>query len=180
MIFTETKIPGVLAVDLERREDYRGFFARAWCDREFSAHDLPRFVQGNMSLCRRKGTIRGLHYQIAPHREAKYLRCISGAVFDVVVDIRKDSPTYGRWSSLELTAQNRRAVYLPPGVAHAFQALSDDAEVLYFASSFYAPSFERGIRWNDPAFNIDWPVREVIVSDKDASWPDYQLQEVAA
>jgi dTDP-4-dehydrorhamnose 3,5-epimerase len=174
MLFTETALPDVLVIDLEKREDARGYFARAWCEKEFSARKLPSFVQANLSACRDKGTVRGLHYQAAPHDEAKYLRCIHGAVFDVVADIRPGSPTFGRWSGVELTAENRKAVFVPAGLAHAYQALTDDAEVIYFASAYYAPAAERGIRWNDPAFHIEWPIRDAIVSPKDADWPDFK------
>jgi dTDP-4-dehydrorhamnose 3,5-epimerase len=174
MLFTETVFPGVLVIDLEKREDARGYFARAWCEKEFAARNLPRFVQANLSACREKGTVRGLHYQAAPHGEAKYLRCINGAVFDVVADIRPGSPTFRRWSGVELTAENRKAVFVPAGLAHAYQALTEDAEVMYLASAYYAPGAECGIRWNDPAFNIDWPIRNVIVSRKDAGWPDFK------
>jgi len=174
MIFTQTTIPGVLLIELEKRQDSRGYFARAWCEREFAAHGLPRFVQTNMSMCRQKGTIRGLHYQVPPHGEAKYLRCIRGAIFDVVVDIRPDSPTYRKWFGVELTAENRKAIFVPEGLPHAYQALTDEAEVIYSASCFYTPGAERGIRWNDPVFNIEWPIREVIVSEKDASWADWK------
>lgn len=174
MIFTPTKLPGVLLVDLEKRQDERGYFARAWCEKEFAAQGLPRFVQTNMSLSVRKGTIRGLHYQEAPYGEAKYIRCIAGAIFDVVVDIRRDSPTYGQWYGIELSADNRRAVFVPEGLPHAYQALTDNAEVIYSTSCFYTPGAERGIRWNDPAFRIDWPISQVIVSQKDASWPDWK------
>lgn len=173
MIFTETRVPEVLVIDLERREDARGYFARAWCEREFSRRRLPNFVQTNLSLCRRKGTVRGLHYQVAPHGEAKYLRCIRGAVFDVVADIRPGSPTFRQWLGIELTADNRKAIYVPAGLAHAYQALTDDAEVLYSASAFHHPDAERGIRWNDPAFGIEWSVRAAIVSEKDSKWPDF-------
>jgi dTDP-4-dehydrorhamnose 3,5-epimerase len=131
MIFTETKIPGVFVIELEKREDARGYFARAWCEKEFSAHGLPKFVQTNMSMCRERGTIRGLHYQIAPHGEAKYLRCIRGAMFDVVVDIRPNSPTFRKWFGIELTAENRKAVYVPEGLPHAYQARTGDCGVIY-------------------------------------------------
>jgi dTDP-4-dehydrorhamnose 3,5-epimerase len=174
MIFNETKIPGVYVIELEKREDSRGYFARAWCQKEFSAHNLPAFVQTNMSMCRQKGTIRGLHYQAAPHGEAKYMRCIRGAIYDVVVDVRPDSPTYKKWFGVELSAENRKAIFVPEGLAHAYQALTDDAEVIYSASAFYTPGAERGLRWNDPAFNIEWPIREALVSDKDAKWPDFK------
>ena len=175
MIFTPTKLHGLYIVDLEKREDARGYFARAWCATEFADHKLPSFVQTNMSMCRQRGTVRGLHYQAAPHGEAKYMRCIRGAIFDVSVDVRKDSPTYGQWFGVELTADNRRAVFVPEGVAHGYQALTDDAEVIYSASCVYTPAAERGVRWNDPAFNVEWPIREGIVSEKDAKWSDFQL-----
>ncbi len=174
MIFTETKIPGVLVIDLEKREDARGYFARAWCAKEFADHGLPSFVQTNMSMCRQRGTIRGLHYQAAPHGEAKYMRCIRGAIFDVAVDVRPDSPTYRQWVGFELTADNRRALFIPEGLAHGYQALTDDTEVIYSASCAYTPGAERGIRWNDPALNIEWRIREAIVSDKDAKWADFR------
>jgi dTDP-4-dehydrorhamnose 3,5-epimerase len=174
MIFTETKIPGALVVELEKREDPRGYFARAWCAQEFENHGLPKFVQTNMSLSRQRGTIRGLHYQASPHGEAKYMRCIRGAIFDVAVDVRPDSPTYKKWFGIELTADNRKAVFIPEGLAHAYQALTDDAEVIYSASCAYTPGAERGIRWNDPAFDIEWPIREAIVSEKDLKWPDFR------
>ena len=174
MIFTETKIPGVLVVELEKRQDPRGYFARAWCGTEFERHGLPKFVQTNMSMSRQRGTVRGLHYQAAPHGEAKYMRCIRGAIFDVAVDVRPDSPTYKKWFGLELTADNRKAIFIPEGLAHAYQALTDDAEVIYSASCAYTPGAERGIRWNDPAFNIEWPIREAIVSEKDMKWADFR------
>ena len=173
MIFVPTMIPDVMIVELEKREDSRGYFARAWCETEFTAHRLPRFVQTNMSMSRQKGTIRGLHYQLAPYWEAKYIRCIRGAIFDVVVDIRSDSPTFKQWVGSELTAENRKAVFVPEGLAHAYQALTDDAEVIYSSSCVYTPGAERGIRWNDPAFKIDWPIKQAIVSDKDSNWPDW-------
>jgi dTDP-4-dehydrorhamnose 3,5-epimerase len=126
-----------------------------------------------MSLCKSKGTIRGLHYQAAPHGEAKYMRCIRGAIFDVSLDVRLDSPTFGKWFGIELTADNRRAIFVPEGLAHAYQALTNDAEVIYSASCAYVPGAERGVRWNDPRFDIEWPIREAIVSEKDAKWPDF-------
>jgi dTDP-4-dehydrorhamnose 3,5-epimerase len=174
MLFTETKIPGLYVIELEKREDARGYFARAWCAKEFADHRLPAFVQTNMSMSRVRGTIRGLHYQLAPHGEAKYVRCVRGAIFDVAVDLRPDSPTYKKWFGVELTADNRRAAFIPEGVAHAYQALTDDAEVIYSSSCAYTPGAERGIRWNDPAFDIEWPIREALVSDKDMKWPDFK------
>jgi dTDP-4-dehydrorhamnose 3,5-epimerase len=174
MIFSPTRIPDVVIVELEKREDSRGYFARAWCEREFAEHCLPRFVQTNMSLSRLKGTIRGMHYQLAPHGEAKYMRCIRGAIFDVVVDIRPGSPTFKQWVGIELTAENRKAVFVPEGLPHAYQALTDDAEVIYSTSCVYTPGAERGVRWNDPAFKIAWPIKQAIVSDKDSNWPDWK------
>jgi dTDP-4-dehydrorhamnose 3,5-epimerase len=174
MIFSPTSLAGVFVIDLDKREDARGYFARAWCNREFTEHGLPQFVQTNMSMSKQKGTIRGLHYQVAPHGEAKYMRCIAGAIYDVVCDIRPGSPTYKKWFGVELTAQNRKAVFVPEGLPHAYQALTDDAEVIYSSSCYYTPGAERGLRWNDPAFNIEWPIREAIVSDKDAKWPDFK------
>lgn len=164
----------MLAVELQKREDPRGYFARAWCEKEFADQGLPKFVQTNMSLCRQKGIIRGLHYQLPPHGEAKYMRCISGAIYDVAVDIRPDSPTFKQWFGIELTAENKKAVFIPEGLAHAYQALTDDAEVIYSSSCFYTPGAERGLRWNDPAFKIDWPIKDAIVSDKDMKWPDWK------
>jgi dTDP-4-dehydrorhamnose 3,5-epimerase len=174
MIFNPTTIPDVMIVELEKCEDARGYFARAWCEREFTEHGLPRFVQTNMSMSRQKGAIRGLHYQLAPHGEAKYIRCIRGAIFDVVVDIRPDSPTFKQWFGIELTAENRKAVFVPEGLPHAYQALADDAEVIYSSSCAYTPGAERGVRWNDPAFKIDWPIKQAIVSEKDSNWPNYE------
>ena len=174
MIFKETRIPAVYVIELEKREDERGYFARAWCEKEFAAHGIPRFVQTNMSQCRHEGTIRGFHYQAAPHGEAKFIRCIRGAVFDVVADIRPGSPTFGHWFGIELTADNRKAVFVPEGLPHAYQALTDDAEVIYSSSRFYTPGAERGLRWNDPGLRVQWPIPQAIVSEKDAAWPDFE------
>lgn len=175
MIFTESVIPAVYVIELEKREDARGYFARAWCEREFAEHGCPRFVQTNLSLCHRKGTIRGFHYQVPPHGEAKYIRCVRGAIYDVVADIRPGSSTFGRWFGIELSADNRKAVFVPEGLPHAYQALTDEAEVIYSSSCFYRPGAERGLRWNDPGLRVQWPVAEAIVSDKDAAWPDFEL-----
>lgn len=173
MIFTPGKLHGLFTIELEKRGDARGYFARAWCAREFADHNLPAFVQTNMSMCAQKGTIRGLHWQAEPFGEAKYMRCIRGAIFDVAADVRRDSPTFGKWAGFELTADSRNAVFIPAGCAHGYQALTDDAEVIYSSSCAYTPNAERGIRWNDPAFGIDWPIGQPIVSDKDSKWPDF-------
>jgi dTDP-4-dehydrorhamnose 3,5-epimerase len=174
MIFIPTTIPHVMIVELEKREDTRGYFARAWCEKEFTEHGLPRFLQTNMSMSRQKGIIRGLHYQLAPYGEAKYIRCIRGAIYDVVVDIRHESPTFKQWFGIELTAENRKAMFVPEGFPHAYQALTDNAEVIYSTSCVYTPGVERGVRWNDPAFKIEWPIMHAIVSEKDSTWPDWE------
>jgi dTDP-4-dehydrorhamnose 3,5-epimerase len=174
MIFTETPIPGAYVIELEKRGDDRGFFARAFCEKEFSAHGLtPRFVQVNNSLSAVKGTLRGMHYQMTPKAETKMVRCIRGALLDVILDVRKGSPTFGKSFAAELTAENRRMMYVPKGFAHGFITLEEDTEAFYFADEFYAPEHERGIRWNDPRFNIEWPMQPVVVSDKDKNHRDF-------
>ena len=174
MIFSATELSGAFVVDLEPIEDARGFFARAWDGRDFAAKGLTtEIAQVNTSLSRRKGTLRGMHYQVAPHEEAKLVRCIKGAVFDVVVDLRPDSETYKRWTGAELTASNRRMMYVPQGCAHGFQALGDDTEIFYLVSAFYSSEAESGVRWDDSAFGIDWPLEPTEISDKDRSWPDF-------
>ena len=175
MIFTETELPGAYVLDLERREDDRGFFARAWCMNELGDHGLEtRIVQANVSFNNRKGTLRGMHMQVAPHAEVKVIRATRGSVLDVIVDLRPDSPTFKRWTGVELSAGNGRALYVPEGFAHGYQTLEDDTETFYLVSEFYAPDAERGLRWDDPALGIEWPDPEnAILSDKDASWPDW-------
>jgi len=159
---------------MEKRGDERGFFARAFCEREFAQHGLSsRIVQANNSLSARKGTLRGMHYQRAPHQEAKVVGCIRGAIYDVVLDLRPDSPTYLRWAAAELTAENHRSLYIPEGCAHGFQTLMDGAEVLYLMSEFYAPGHAAGVRYDDPAFAIEWPLPVACISDADRAWPDY-------
>lgn len=177
MRFVDTAVDGCRIVELEPHGDERGFFARAWCAEEMAAGGLAsRVAQINMSRSAEAGTIRGLHWQVEPHGEAKFMRCIAGRIFDVCVDVRPESPTYGRWAGAELTPDNRLALLTPAGCAHGYQALEDDSEVLYLVSSPYAPGVETGIRWNDPAFNIEWPLQEgAIVSEKDSSWPDFAL-----
>ena len=174
MIFTETRLPGVLIVDLERREDERGFFARSWCQREFEEHGLnAALAQCNISFNTRRGTLRGMHYQAAPHEETKLVRCTMGAIFDVLVDLRPASPTYQSWIGVELTAGNRIMLYVPPGIAHGFETLADDSEVFYQMSEFYAPECARGARWNDPAFDIRWPFPPTVISARDQGYPDF-------
>lgn len=173
MKFNQTPLQGAFTIDLEKRGDDRGFFARMFCENEFSAAGLEtRFVQINNSLTGRRGTLRGLHYQLPPAGEVKVVRCVRGALWDVIVDIRPGSPTFGKWYGAELTAENRRMMYVPRGFAHAFLTLEDDTEAVYLVSAFYAPDRERGLRWNDPAINVDWPEAPTEISQKDAAWPD--------
>lgn len=175
MIFEQTKLGGVFVVDLERREDSRGFFARSWCANEFAAHGLStEVVQANVSFNPREGTLRGMHYQRAPHAETKLVRCTQGGIYDVVIDLRPKSDTYKQWLGVELTQENRRALYVPEGFAHGYQTLVPDAEVFYQVSEFYTPDAEGGVRWDDPAFGIEWPdAGNAFLSDKDRSWPDF-------
>jgi len=172
VIFTETPLRGAFVVDLERREDQRGFFARTFCAREFAAHGLePAVAQCNLSFNRGKGTLRGLHYQAPPMGEVKLVRCGRGAIYDVIVDLRPDSPTYRRHVGVELNEENRRALYIPKDIAHGFQTLTGEAEALYQMSKFYAPGYERGLRYDDPALGIAWPLPVSEISERDASWP---------
>jgi dTDP-4-dehydrorhamnose 3,5-epimerase len=175
MVFKETRLGGSYVIDLEAIEDERGFFARTWCAREFADHGLnPHLAQGNVSFNRRKGTLRGMHFQKPPHEEAKVVRCTRGAIYDIIVDLRPDSPTFKSWIGVELTAENRSMLYVPEGFAHGYQTLVDDAETLYLVSEFYAPEAEAGVRWNDPAFAIQWPDPDgAFLSEKDRSWPDF-------
>jgi len=174
MIFVETPIPGAFLIDLERRGDDRGFFARAFCEQEFAAHGLvTHFVQVNNSLSAQRGTLRGMHYQLAPKAETKLVRCIRGALYDVILDLRPDSPTFGKSFGAELTAENRRMMYVPKGFAHGFITLADDTEAFYFVDEFYAPQHERGVRWDDPRFGISWPASPDVLSDKDANQRSY-------
>ena len=174
MIFKETKLKDAYLIEIEKLEDRRGFFARAWCQREFEAHGLvSRIVQANISYNRKKGTLRGLHYQVAPYAETKLVRCTRGAIYDVIIDLRPDSPTYMQWLGVELTAENYKMLYVPEGFAHGFQTLADETEVTYQVSQFYTPGAEGGVRYNDPAFGIEWPLAVQVISDKDQNWPDY-------
>jgi len=174
MIFHPTPLKGAHLVEPEKRGDDRGFFARFFCEREFAAAGLTsHFVQINNSLTAKKGTLRGLHYQLPPTAEVKLMRCLRGAIYDVIVDLRPDSPTYRKWFGAELSESNRLMMYAPRGFAHAVLTLRDDTEILYPVSAFYAPEHERGLRYNDPAFSIDWPIAPVEISPKDAAWPDF-------
>jgi dTDP-4-dehydrorhamnose 3,5-epimerase len=181
MTFTETELPGAYLIDLEPRTDERGFFARAWCRREFEEHGLsPQLVQCNVAYNRGAGTLRGMHFQIPPRAEAKLVRCTRGAIYDVIVDLRPQSPTYTHWIGVELNDENRRMLYVPEGVAHGYQTLVSGTETFYQVSEYYTPEAEGGVRWDDPAFNITWPDAERrIISAKDQAWPDYRPVPVA-
>ena len=174
MIFAETALPGAFVIDLEKREDERGFFARSWCQQEFKEHGLsPRLVQCSVSFNKRRGTLRGMHYQAKPYEEAKLVRCTRGAVYDVIIDLRADSRTYLRWEAVELNEDNRRMLYVPEGVAHGFQTLEDGTEVFYQMSEAYRPEYARGVRWNDAAFGIRWPAEDRTISARDRGYPDF-------
>jgi dTDP-4-dehydrorhamnose 3,5-epimerase len=175
MVFVETSLPGAWVIELEQLADERGWFARTYDADEFKARGLdPNVAQCNASFNTRRDTLRGLHYQAEPYGESKLVRCVRGAIFDVAVDVRPDSSTYRRWHGVELSAHNRRAFYIPPGLAHGFQTLADDTEVLYQMGSRYVGEAARGVRWDDPALAIEWPQpqRERIISARDASFPD--------
>jgi dTDP-4-dehydrorhamnose 3,5-epimerase len=174
MKFTETPLKGAFLIDLEKKGDHRGFFARFFCEDEYKAHNLvTHFVQINTSLTASKGTLRGMHYQLEPSGEVKVVRCIKGSLFDMILDLRPDSPTFGKSFGAELNAENRSMMYVPKGFAHGFVTLQDDTEALYLVSSFYAPDLERGIRYNDPRFDIIWPIQPVEISDKDKNWRNF-------
>lgn len=175
MIFNATRLAGVFEIELELHQDERGFFARSWCCNEFERHGLnPRLVQCNVSFNHKRGTLRGLHLQFAPHAEAKLVRCTRGAIFDVAVDLRSGSPTYLNWIGATLSADNRRALYIPEGCAHGFLTLEDETEIFYQMSEFYEPSASRGFRWNDPTFVIEWPGEVTVISERDATYLDFR------
>ncbi len=176
MIFCETTLKGAFTLQPERLEDERGFFARSWCEREFEAHSLnTKVVQCNISFNKKRGTLRGMHFQKVPHEEVRLVRCTMGAIYDVIVDIRPLSKTFKQWYSIELTANNRKILYIPEGFAHGFITLEKDTEVFYQMSEFYAPESASGVRWNDPAFKIIWPIETTVISEKDEKFPDFNL-----
>jgi len=176
MIFTETKLKGAYLVEIKKLEDERGFFGRAWCQQEFEEVGLNAQVkQINTSYSVHQGTIRGMHYQIDPYQETKFIRCTKGSVYDVIIDLRPDSPTFMQWVGHELSAENCRMVYVPENFAHGIVSLEDHSEIYYPVTEFYTPGSERGIRYDDPAFNIDWPVKISQVSDKDRNHPDFDV-----
>ena len=175
MRFIETRLEGAYIIEPEPIEDERGFFARTFCVREFEAHGLnPCVAQCNISFNKKKGTLRGMHYQVAPHAEAKMVRCIRGAMYDVIIDLRPESPTFKEWIAVELTANNRRMLYIPEGFAHGFQTLEDETEVFYQMSEFYHPEAARGVRWDDRVFGIEWSSDGRIVSPRDQSFRDWE------
>jgi len=174
VIFIEIQLKGAYIIQPEKLEDERGFFARSWCEREFAAHNLnPRTVQCNISFNRKKGTLRGMHYQAAPRAEAKLVRCTRGTIYDVIIDLRPKSPTFKQHVAEVLTVDDHKMLYIPEGFAHGFQTLEDNAEVFYQISEFHAPECARGVRWNDPAFAIEWPISEPIMLKRDRNYPDF-------
>lgn len=174
MIITETKLTGAFLIEPEKFEDVRGFFARSWSQKECEALGLDaHLVECNISFNKKKGTLRGMHYQAAPHGQVKIVRCTRGAVYDVIIDLRPDSPTFKQWVGVKLTARNHLMLYIPKEFAHGFQTLRDDTEVFYQMSTYYAPGSARGVRWNDPAFGIEWPEDERIIIARDEKHPDF-------
>lgn len=174
MNFQEINLDGACIINIEKNPDDRGFFARSWCQKEFEENGIiTNFVQSNISLSKFKGTLRGMHYQIAPWQETKLIRCTRGSIYDVIIDLKPDSKTYGRWFGTELSADNYKMLYVPQYFAHGFITLQDNTEVTYQVSEFYQPTAERGIRYNDPLFSIKWPIDVTVISEKDKNWPDY-------
>jgi dTDP-4-dehydrorhamnose 3,5-epimerase len=179
MLFTETKLKGAWLIEIKKMEDDRGFFGRSWCKKEFTDHGLNADIcQINTSFTLKKGTIRGLHYQVDPWQETKFIRCTRGKIYDVIVDLRPGSPTFLQWVGHELDAENHRMVYVPENFAHGFVSLEDNVEVYYPVTQFYTPGAERGIKWDDPAINIHWPVKVRVVSEKDRNHPEFALENL--
>ena len=180
MIFSEGPLSGPYVIDLEKHRDSRGFFARAYCQREFAEHGLAQdMVQTNVSFSEKRGTLRGMHYQNPPHQEAKLIRCTRGRLYDVIVDVRPGSDTYGQWMGVELSAESHRMFYVPEGFAHGFLTLEDETEAVYQVSAFYAPGAEQGLRYDDPALGIEWPAAVRVISEKDRSWPAFDTLATA-
>lgn len=178
MIFTETRLKGAYIVEVKKLEDDRGFFGRFWCQKEFEEAGLNGNIkQINTSFTRKKGTMRGMHYQVDPYQEAKFMHCTKGRIYDVIIDLRPDSPTFMEWVGHELSGDEYKMIYVPENFAHGFVTLEDNTEVIYPVTEFYTPGSERGIRYNDPAFNIEWPVEVGIVSDKDKGHGDFNVDE---
>jgi len=176
MKFQETHLNGAWIIDLDRLADERGFFARSFCQREFTEHGLnPRIAQGNVSYNRQKGTLRGMHLQVSPFQEAKLVQCTQGAIYDVILDLRPDSPTFGKHLGIRLSAEEYRMLYIPEGFAHGFMTLEDHSNIFYLMSEFYVPESARGFRWNDPFFRISWPAEVEVISVRDAGYPDFSM-----
>lgn len=176
MIFKETKLKGAYIIEVQKLVDERGFFGRSWCKKEFEAHGLnSNVVQANVSYSKTKGTLRGMHYQVAPYSETKTIRCMAGAIYDVIVDLRPDSATFKQWIGVELTQENGHMLYVPEGFAHGFITLKDHTSVNYMVTAYYTPGAEAGIRYDDPAINIEWPITPTVVSDKDKAIPPFAL-----
>lgn len=174
MVITETELKGAFVIELEPFEDVRGFFARAWSDRELKAAGLnAHFVESNISFNEKKGTLRGMHYQLSPYDQTKLVRCTRGSIYDVIVDLRADSPTFKQWVAKELSAENHVILYVPGEFAHGYQTLEDKTEVSYQTTAYYAPEHGRGVRWNDPAFKISWPIDNLVMIDRDRDYPDF-------
>ena len=174
MVITETELKGAFVIELNPFEDVRGFFARAWSDYEFEAAGLnARFVESNISFNEKKGTLRGMHYQLSPYEQTKLVRCTRGSIYDVIVDLRPDSPTFKQWVAEELSAENHRMLYVPGEFAHGYQTLEDRTEVSYQTTAYYAPEHGRGVRWNDPAFKISWPIDDLVIIERDRDYPDF-------
>lgn len=175
MIFNKTKLNGAYIIEIEKHSDERGFFSRSWCNKELEDHGLnSKMVQANIGFSLKKGTLRGLHYQMPPHEEVKVVRCTMGAIFDVIVDLRPDSPTHKQWISVELNSENRKMIYVPEGFAQGYITLTDNTEMCYNTSQFYSPDFARGVRYDDPSFSIKLPIDVAVISKADKSWPDYE------
>jgi len=175
MVFQKIGLKGAYLIDLEKNEDERGFFARSFCEKEFEAHNLKLPIrQSNISYNKKKGTLRGMHYKIAPYEEIKLVSCVRGAIYDVIIDLRLDSSTYCKWFTVELSAKNYTSLYIPEGFAHGFQTLTDDTVVLYQMSEVYHPESEQGVRWDDHAFGIKWPLSVKIISEKDLRYKDFK------
>lgn len=175
MVFTETPLSGAFVIDIDPIRDERGFFARTWASDEFERRGLDAtLVQCNLSWNKRKGTLRGMHFQRGPFEEVKIVRCTRGALLDVVIDLRRDSPTFCQWTSVALDADSRRMLYVPKGFAHGYQTLTDDVEVYYHVSTPYEPAHATGVPWNDPAFAIEWPLEPTVISEKDRTWPSFR------
>ena len=172
MIFRETTLKGAFVIEMEKFEDKRGFFARAWCQKEVEANGLvSRVAETNISFNKRRGTLRGMHYQVAPYEQVKLVRCTAGVIYDVIIDMRPDSPTFRKWTGVELTAENYTMLYVPENFAHGFQTLENNTEVTYQVSQFYSPESERGVRYDDPVFQVEWPLPVEVISEKDIAWP---------